>query len=54
VLLPYYGRESDGGKRMNDDGTGTSSGLARAIKYAADMGADVLSNSWEQPAMKGG
>ena len=33
-------------KGLNDDGTGTSSGLARAIKYAADMGADVLSNSW--------
>lgn len=33
-------------KGLSDTGSGSSSGLATAIKYAADNGADVINNSW--------
>ncbi len=33
-------------KGLNAQGAGYDSGLAKGIKYAADNGADVLSNSW--------
>lgn len=33
-------------KGLSDEGSGSTSDLAEAIRYAADNGADVLSNSW--------
>ncbi|GAM08162.1 thermophilic serine proteinase [Geobacter sp. OR-1] len=33
-------------KGLDDGGSGSSYGLARAIRYAADNGADVINNSW--------
>ena len=36
-------------KGLNDDGSGSGTALADAVRYAADMGADVLSNSWGGP-----
>jgi subtilisin family serine protease len=33
-------------KGLSDSGHGTLAGLASAVRYAADMGADVISNSW--------
>ncbi len=36
-------------KAMDDDGYGTDSSLAAAIRYAADNGADVINNSWGGP-----
>jgi hypothetical protein len=33
-------------KGLSDAGEGTVAGLASAVRYAADMGADVISNSW--------
>ncbi len=33
-------------KGMSDTGSGSTSNLAKAIKYAADNGAEVMNNSW--------
>lgn len=33
-------------KGLNDGGFGSTSGLARAVRYAAEMGADVINSSW--------
>jgi len=33
-------------KALDDDGVGSAIGLANAVRYAADMGADIISASW--------
>jgi len=33
-------------KALDDDGFGTATDLANAVRYAADMGADIISASW--------